>query len=136
MILSRLCRRDSLSASLMAVLLANMSVASDRPPSAPAAPATTPVVFSDCQIGGPLSPERLQARCTTITVPEDRAHPEGRKIGLRVAVLKARASTPKPDPLVFIAGGPGQASTEAFVQEAGAFEQVREERDVLLVDQR
>ncbi|HEY1992258.1 MAG TPA: alpha/beta fold hydrolase, partial [Gammaproteobacteria bacterium] len=92
--------------------------------------------FHECQIGAADAAERLQARCTTIIVPEDRAHPEGRQIGLHVAVLKARASTAKPDALFFIAGGPGQASTEAFLEESGAFERIRSERDVVLVDQR
>ena len=92
--------------------------------------------FSDCQIGGIDSPVHMQARCTTITVPEDRAHPESKKVGLHVAVLKARATEAKSDTLVFIAGGPGQASTEAFVQEARAFDRIREARDILLVDQR
>lgn len=92
--------------------------------------------FGDCQIGGADLPVHLQARCTTVTVPEDRAHPEAKQIGLHVAVLKARAAEAKPDPLVFIAGGPGQASTESFVQEAQAFDHIRETRDILLVDQR
>lgn len=95
-----------------------------------------PPHFSDCQIGGADLPVHLQARCTTVTVPEDRAHPERRQIGLHVAVLKARSSEARPDPLVFIAGGPGQASTESFVQEAQAFDRIRETRDILLVDQR
>ncbi|MGE5625517.1 MAG: alpha/beta hydrolase [Bacillota bacterium] len=93
-------------------------------------------VFSDCQIGGADSSVHLQARCTSLTVPENRAHPEGRKINLHIAVLKARASEAKTDPLFFIAGGPGQASTEAFVQEAGAFDTLRDSRDIVLVDQR
>jgi pimeloyl-ACP methyl ester carboxylesterase len=93
-------------------------------------------VFSACQIGGSDSPEHLPAKCTTLTVPEDRGHPEGKQIGLHVAVLAARASKPKADPLFFIAGGPGQASTEAYVQEAQAFSRVHGDRDLVLVDQR
>ena len=92
--------------------------------------------FHECQIGAADAAERLQARCTTISVPEDRAHLAGKHIGLHVAVLKARASTPKPDALFFIAGGPGQASTEAFMEESAAFERIRGERDIVLVDQR
>ena len=92
--------------------------------------------FHACQIGAVDAAQRLQARCATLTVPEDRAHPAARQIGLHVAVLKARASTPKPDALFFIAGGPGQASTEAFLEEGVAFERIRGERDIVLVDQR
>ena len=92
--------------------------------------------FQDCQIGAADAVWHRQARCTTITVPEDRAHPEGRHIGLHVAVLKARASEPKPDALFFIAGGPGQASTEGFMEEDQAFDRIRSEHDIVLVDQR
>jgi pimeloyl-ACP methyl ester carboxylesterase len=101
-----------------------------------AKPAIARPVFEACQIGAEAAARRLQALCTTITVPEDRAHPEGRHIGLHVALLKARSSTPKPDALFFIAGGPGQASTDSFVQESGAFDRIRSEHDVVLVDQR
>ena len=93
-------------------------------------------VFSDCQIGGSDSPLHLQARCTSLTVPEDRAHPQGRQIELHIAVLKARASEAQPDPLFLIAGGPGQAATEAFIQEMGAFDALRDTRDIVLLDQR
>lgn len=93
-------------------------------------------VFQDCQIGATGSATRMQARCTTLVVPEDRAHPEGRKIGLHIAVLKARASEPRPDALFFLAGGPGQAATEAYVEEAPAFERIQADRDIVLVDQR
>lgn len=103
------------------------------PPAGLAAPRPE---FHGCQIGAGDAAQRLQALCTTITVPEDRAHPAGQHIGLQVALLKARSSTPKSDALFYIAGGPGQASTESFVQEAGAFDRIRSEHDVVLVDQR
>ena len=92
--------------------------------------------FHECQIGAQDSSQRQQALCTTLLVPEDRQHADGKKIGLRVAWLRARASNPKPDALFFIAGGPGQASTEAFLEESGAFERIRSEHDIVLVDQR
>ncbi|HVA56144.1 MAG TPA: alpha/beta hydrolase [Gammaproteobacteria bacterium] len=78
----------------------------------------------------------MQARCTSLTVPEDRAHPGGKKIKLHIAVLRARAGKPASDPLFFIAGGPGQAATQAYLEEAPAFERIRQERDIILVDQR
>lgn len=102
-------------------------------PLAKAAPALT---FSDCQIGAADAATHLQARCATLSVPEDREHPAGKHIGLFVAVLKARASKPAADPLFFIAGGPGQASSEAFVLESPAFDRVRADHDIVLLDQR
>jgi len=92
--------------------------------------------FVPCQIGAPDSPQHMQARCTNLTVPEDRAHPGGKKIKLHIAVLRARAGKPASDPLFFIAGGPGQAATQAYLEEAPAFERIRQERNIVLVDQR
>ena len=104
------------------------------PAQAPAA-ATRPV-FHECQIGAADAAQREQALCATFLVPEDRQHPAAKQIGLHVAWLKARASIPKPDALLFIAGGPGQAATEAFLEEAPAFDRIRSEHDIVLVDQR
>ncbi|HEX2668275.1 MAG TPA: alpha/beta fold hydrolase [Gammaproteobacteria bacterium] len=95
-----------------------------------------PLEFHECQVGAADASAHLQARCATFMVPEDRQHPGGKQVGLKVALLKARSSSPKPDAFFYIAGGPGQASTESFVQEAAAFDRIRSERDVVLVDQR
>ncbi|MGB9428456.1 MAG: alpha/beta fold hydrolase [Gammaproteobacteria bacterium] len=92
--------------------------------------------FTPCQIGAADSPQHLEAKCATLTVPENRADPDGKRIGLHIAVLRARAGTPAPDPLLFIAGGPGEASTESFVKLAPAFDRIRANRDIVLVDQR
>lgn len=72
--------------------------------------------------------------CGTIEVPEDRARPDGRRIGLRVVVLPAHAEEPPPDPISFFEGGPGGAATgraAGFVHAAPL-----RTRDILLVDQR
>ena len=92
--------------------------------------------FRECQIGAKGAAQHLQARCATLEVPEDPAHPQGKHIGLHLALLKARASEPKADAMFFIAGGPGQASTEAFLEESPAFDRMRSEHDIVLVDQR
>ena len=75
------------------------------------------------------------AQCTTIEVPEDRAKPDGRKLAIFVAVLKANTLSPKPDPLLIVAGGPGQAAS-ALAPFASRLIEVRRTRDVVLVDQR
>jgi pimeloyl-ACP methyl ester carboxylesterase len=71
-----------------------------------------------------------------VRVPEDRAHPAKRQIELRIAVVPALAREPAPDPLFLLAGGPGQAATDALGPLLGAFERVRRTRDLVLVDQR
>ena len=52
------------------------------------------------------------------------------------AVVPALSLEPEPDPFVPIAGGPGQASSEFYAAYQGAFEKVRRNRDIVLLDQR
>ncbi len=75
-----------------------------------------------------------QALCGTYEVWEDRQAKQGRKIALRVVVIPALAASPEPDPLVLLAGGPGQAASE--VPALKAVERIHRNRDILLVDQR
>jgi pimeloyl-ACP methyl ester carboxylesterase len=75
------------------------------------------------------------ARCGELDVPENRDHPNGRRIRLAIAVLPANTLTPKPDPLFLLAGGPGQAAS-ALAPFAAALHNVRKERDLVLIDQR
>src|SRR5690349_166000 len=76
------------------------------------------------------------ARCGTLTVPLDPAAPNGAMIELFVARVAALSAEPRPDPLLLIAGGPGQSTVDFYLQLRGAFEQVRRDRDIVLVDQR
>ncbi|KAG0736159.1 hypothetical protein G6F24_018454 [Rhizopus arrhizus] len=58
----------------------------------------------------------VEAQCATLQVPEDRAHPGGRQIDLRIAWLESGSSgAGQPDPVFFLAGGPGQAASEVAV---------------------
>ena len=68
--------------------------------------------------------------------PLDPANPEAGSIDLNVAVVPALSLEPAPDPLVPIAGGPGQSTVIFYAGWFTAFERVRQERDILLVDQR
>lgn len=67
-------------------------------------------------------------------MPEDRTRPDGRRIRLHLLVLPARSPEPRPDPIVFLAGGPGQAATSLAAGLAQSW--MREDRDLVLVDQR
>lgn len=86
----------------------------------------------------PCADQRLAqlARCGSIVVPEDRQHPDGRKIALNVIVLPATGTGPKLPPLFDIDGGPGLHVTKnvAFYASDGAA--YRQNRDIVLVDQR
>ncbi|MFJ7590058.1 alpha/beta fold hydrolase [Streptomyces sp. NPDC097617] len=74
------------------------------------------------------------ARCGTLTVPENRDEPDGRTIELGVAVVAAATDRPKPDPIVWFAGGPGDdAVGEAQMAIDGG---LNRDRDVIFMSQR
>ncbi|MGH8798989.1 MAG: alpha/beta hydrolase [Casimicrobiaceae bacterium] len=75
------------------------------------------------------------AQCGSVEVPEDRSKPTGRKLAIAVAVLPATTLSPRPDPLIMLAGGPGQSS-DALAPLAGALGGVRRSRDIVLIDPR
>ncbi|HLF13167.1 MAG TPA: hypothetical protein VJA26_18350, partial [Gammaproteobacteria bacterium] len=56
------------------------------------------------------------ARCSVLTVPEDPARPDGPSVDLFVARITALSTTPRPDPLLIITGGPGQSAIDFYVQ--------------------
>jgi pimeloyl-ACP methyl ester carboxylesterase len=47
------------------------------------------------------------ARCGFLVVPENRAEPDGPTIDLTVGIVPAASPHPAPDPVVYLAGGPG-----------------------------
>src|SRR5690606_18589881 len=55
---------------------------------------------------------------------------------LFAARIPALTAAPQPDPLLLIAGGPGQSAVDLYLQMRRAFEPVRLERDIILLDQR
>ncbi len=94
------------------------------------------IKLSDCRIAaGPGAPS-LRARCGTLSRPLDPDDPAAGNIEIRVAVVPALNLTPEADPLVPIAGGPGQGTIRFYAAYSRAFEDVRRTRDILLVDQR
>jgi len=78
----------------------------------------------------------LSAECVSIKVAENPREPGGRVIELFVARVPAISLNKKPDPLFLIAGGPGTSAVDLYTSSSGAFERVRRDRDIILVDQR
>jgi pimeloyl-ACP methyl ester carboxylesterase len=89
-----------------------------------------------CELVVPGTPLSTVGQCGWLQRPENPNEPDGRQIDIRVARIPARGRVAEPDPLVFFAGGPGQAATESWPIVAGALRKATENRDVLLVDQR
>lgn len=92
--------------------------------------------LEDCRINAGAPYPGIKARCGTFVRPLDPASPDGETIELFVAVVPAQSLEPAPDPLVPIAGGPGQASSDFYAATANAFERIRRDRDIVLLDQR
>ncbi len=91
---------------------------------------TTLVDQHACYIAG------RSAICGSLPVYENRATQSGRIIHLNIAVIKASSSTPAPDPVFFLAGGPGEAATESTGNIDFLVRIVNGQRDIVLVDQR
>ena len=99
-------------------------------------PASAKLQLEPCELRVPGTAITAPAECGRLDVPENPEDPNGRKVSLNIARMPASGRSALPDPLVFFAGGPGQAATEAWLLVAGALRKVNEERDIILVDQR
>jgi pimeloyl-ACP methyl ester carboxylesterase len=84
----------------------------------------------------PCVVQGVDARCGTFVVPENRAEPNGRTIGLNVVVLPALVEPAREDAITWLAGGPGDAATEQALAQGWQSSALRTTRDLLLVDQR
>ena len=85
-----------------------------------------------CQV--PRVAETL--RCGMLEVPENRAAPRRRRIGLRIVVIPAKEPVPGAAPLFHLEGGPGVAATVEAGLYAVELPEYRRRRDVVLVDRR
>ncbi|CAM2907487.1 alpha/beta hydrolase [Mycobacterium intermedium] len=72
--------------------------------------------------------------CGYLTVPENRDDPKSRTIRILVARVRAVSDKPKPDPIVFLAGGPGGAGT--LSAPGVVADGMNADRDVIFVNQR
>jgi pimeloyl-ACP methyl ester carboxylesterase len=94
--------------------------------------------LESCEIGkrGASGAPTLSAYCAQFAVPENWQAPQGRRIELKVAVLKAEAAVADTDVVTFLDGGPGGAATDDYPLIAAALEPLRSRHHILLIDQR
>jgi pimeloyl-ACP methyl ester carboxylesterase len=119
----------------LAALAGAVAAQADAPP-APITVSYSSVVFTPCTLSQAGQAQTVPARCATLRVPEDRSSTNGRKIELAIAWVPSTAKSPAQDPVVLLAGGPGQSALEAFPAVHPAFRDILRQRHVLLVDQR
>jgi hypothetical protein len=87
----------------------------------------------------PLAPFEIEGKtvaCGTVSVPEDHAKPDGRRIPLTFMIFKSRSEAPAPDAVVHLHGGPGAGIVERVALTSTFFEGLRARRDVVAFDQR
>jgi len=92
--------------------------------------------FKRCELPQKRSGATTAAYCAPFQVPENPDSADGRKIDLKLALIKADAEAADTDFVVLLAGGPGQAAIEAWPRIAAAFAPLRKHHHILLLDQR
>jgi len=76
------------------------------------------------------------AFCGTLSVWENRDTKTGRKIDLKIVLLPALKQDYSPDPVFFLAGGPGQGAASLADELQEPYRRIQASRDIVLVDQR
>lgn len=85
-----------------------------------------------CQVLG----FRNSVQCGVLQRALDPARPQGPQIDLHYVMVPALARRKLPDPVFFLAGGPGQSAIALAAQVAGQLARLNNRRDLVFVDQR
>jgi len=123
------------------------STGGEGPP--PAEPVETPVAaptervarfqYHPCRFGLPDGQTNGgTVSCGTLEVPERRFPPSERKVRLEVAILRATSVDKAPDPIIYLAGGPGGRALEDDLSwwDAEFAAPLQDNRDIIFFDQR
>jgi pimeloyl-ACP methyl ester carboxylesterase len=127
------CRQNVLRYLLSSfAIFANLSCAAiDGPPAEPIR--SSRVDLQPCRFAN----HKSALLCGKYPVFEDRAAKAGRMIPLNIVVLPAITAQPKPDPVFFLSGGPGQGAAQAAAaREDPLMRELRRERDLIFIDLR
>ena len=92
--------------------------------------------FEDCRLASETGRGAFSAHCAWYDVAENRDMPNGKHIRIHIAVVPALRKQGAPDPVFIVSGGPGQAASDFYLSSRAAFERLRRERDIVVVDQR
>ena len=92
--------------------------------------------FHACELPQKRSGATTRAWCAPFSVPEDPARPNGRRLNLRLALIRSDAPAADRDVVVYLAGGPGQSAIDSWPQMAAALSPLRKHHHILLLDQR
>lgn len=130
---------DQIFAVLMALLSGSPDPAAFPAITSGGADARYPVTVASCPPNSvpATEVEGSTAICGLVSVPENHDKPDGPRIDLTFAVLKARTQSPAPDPVIYLHGGPGGGTVKALAAIVHPlFDSYRSRRDVVTFDQR
>jgi pimeloyl-ACP methyl ester carboxylesterase len=123
--------------STLAVAVGILALCSSTDP-APAQEPLPRLELGECPFEAREWLERQHIECGYLMVPE-RWDVEGtRALRIAVAVVHSASESPQPDPVVFLAGGPGGSTLASIraVVVSGLWRSLRSERDLVFFDQR
>jgi pimeloyl-ACP methyl ester carboxylesterase len=81
-------------------------------------------------------PEEAAVSCGYIVVPEDHFNHNGKSIRVAAAVFKDESPNHQPDPVILLAGGPGEKTMANAYQLASYLAPLHPDRDLIVFDQR
>jgi len=82
-------------------------------------------------------PYGFMTTCGYVTLPQDYDHPENGTVQIYYAQIKSQSDNPKPDPLVYLVGGPGSSGSQLLQSSFRAYlRPFAQDRDVIVIDQR
>ncbi|MBV6415827.1 MAG: hypothetical protein CMLOHMNK_00348 [Steroidobacteraceae bacterium] len=133
-------RRVILARKPMLIALCAVGIGGVAPaasPTASGAPAAAFRVVSPCPFPTGAVPES-RLTCGFLDVPESAAHPSARRLRIPVARIRASGPAPRPDPVVFLHGGPGTGplGLTGHTVERFAAHPFAVDRDIILFNQR
>ena len=79
---------------------------------------------------------RDAVQCGSLSRPLNPEDPKGKQIDIQFAVMPSKAREKHPDPIFFLAGGPGQSAMDVIPAMQGALSRLNNRRDLVFVDQR
>jgi pimeloyl-ACP methyl ester carboxylesterase len=126
----------SLTAACNLAAAATLALAALATPAARAEASDLRAILEDCRVSAGQAFPSTRARCGTFERPVNPDDPDSPTIELSFAIVPALNLEPLPDPVVPLAGGPGQSAVDFYSGYSWAFETLRRDRDILLLDQR
>lgn len=91
----------------------------------------------DCTFGAPLDETLgVTIHCGQIEVPQNWAEPDGQVVTIAYAILRSKSISPFLDPVIYFEGGPGGSALNGLVSLSDGLAKLRENRDVVIWDQR